>query len=325
MRSRPAGAAAVLGRPATPGTIGLHRLAAPLTGPWLGGARPSLRTIAGRPEQLLRRAADRPAGTDHPTGQLRTRGEQAGPRYRWHGLSQQRTHFRDIAVTHPRAIGSWRCRPLRGDLRRRGAGKERVTRSKRSWSRCPVGGFGDAGSLVMVLRDVLTDTQFAHDGVSHHADVAFHGVRVLASGSAPWRRAARAVLRRGDRLQRRAAAPLPLLDASRLRCGSACPRTDPSARTSTALGVPANVCTRMSSRLQKLSTVPLYELDAVMCTTPAGNTGLVAQRHDAVAVRQEPTTAARHSDPLRCARRVFLSDVSLRSSPLPPCHRAHRG
>jgi len=207
----------------------------------------------------------------------------------------------------------------------RGAGKERVTRSKRSWSRCPVGGFGDAGSLVMVLRDVLTDTQFAHDGVSHHADVAFHGVRVLASGSAPWRRAARAVLRRGDRLQRRAAAPLPLLDASRLRCGSACPRTDPSARTSTALGVPANVCTRMSSRLQKLSTVPLYELDAVMCTTPAGNTGLVAQRHDAVAVRQEPTTAARHSDPLRCARRVFLSDVSLRSSPLPPCHRAHRG
>src|SRR5664279_6441930 len=112
--------------------------------------------------------------------------------------------------------------------------------------------------------------QFAHDGVSHHADVAFHGVRVLASGSAPWRRAARAVLRRGDRLQRWAAAPLPFLDASRLRCGSACPRTDPSARTSTALGVPANVCTRMSSRLQKLSTVPLHELDAVMCTDPGG-------------------------------------------------------
>ena len=36
----------------------------------------------------------------------------------------------------------------------------------------------------------------------------------------------------GDRPQRRAAAPLPRLDASRLRCGSACPRTDPSARTS---------------------------------------------------------------------------------------------
>jgi hypothetical protein len=34
----------------------------------------------------------------------------------------------------------------------------------------------------------------------------------------------------------------------------------------TALGEPANVCRRMSSRLQKLSTVPLYELDAVMCT-----------------------------------------------------------
>ena len=57
--------------------------------------------MAGRPEQLPRRAADRPAGTDHPTDQLRTRAEQAGRRYRWHGLSQQQTHFRDIAVTHP--------------------------------------------------------------------------------------------------------------------------------------------------------------------------------------------------------------------------------
>ena len=57
--------------------------------------------MAGRPEQLLRRAADRPAGTDHPTDQLRTRGEQIGRRYRWHGLREQRTHFRDIAVTHP--------------------------------------------------------------------------------------------------------------------------------------------------------------------------------------------------------------------------------
>ena len=28
---------------------------------------------------------------------------------------------------------------------------------------------------------LLTDTQFAHDGVSDHADVAFHVVRVLAS------------------------------------------------------------------------------------------------------------------------------------------------
>ena len=27
----------------------------------------------------------------------------------------------------------------------------------------------------------LTDTQFAHDGVSDHADVAFHVMRVLAS------------------------------------------------------------------------------------------------------------------------------------------------
>jgi len=73
-----------------------------------------------------------------------------------------------------------------------------------------------------------------------------------------------------DTSQRRAAAPLLLLDASRLRCGSACPGTDPSARTSTALGEPPNVCTRMSSRLQKLSTVPLHELDAVMCTDLGG-------------------------------------------------------
>jgi len=72
------------------------------------------------------------------------------------------------------------------------------------------------------------------------------------------------------RPQRRAAAPLPLLDASRLRCGSACPRTDPSARYFNGLGRTPNVCTRMSSRLQKLSTVPLYELDAVMCTDPGG-------------------------------------------------------
>src|SRR5664279_6406661 len=38
----------------------------------------------------------------------------------------------------------------------------------------------------------------------------------------------------------------------------------------TALGEPPNVCTRMSSRLQKLSTVPLHELDAVMCTDLGG-------------------------------------------------------
>jgi len=66
------------------------------------GARPSLRTMAGsRPEQLLRRAADRPAGTDHPTDQLRTPAEHVGRRYRWDGLGQQRTHLRDVAVTHP--------------------------------------------------------------------------------------------------------------------------------------------------------------------------------------------------------------------------------
>src|SRR5664279_1716231 len=48
--------------------------------------------------------------------------------------------------------------------------------------------------------------------------------------------------------------------------GLALEQVPSSARTSTALGEPPNVCTRMSSRLQKLSTVPLHELDAVMCT-----------------------------------------------------------
>ena len=88
MRCCPAGAAAVLGRPTAARTIGVQRSAAPLTGPWTGGARPSLRTIAGRPEQLLRRAADRPAGTDHPTGQLRTGGEYDGRRDRRYRLGQ---------------------------------------------------------------------------------------------------------------------------------------------------------------------------------------------------------------------------------------------
>jgi hypothetical protein len=39
-------------------------------------------------------------------------------------------------------------------------------------------------SAAMVVRGfwlVLPDTQLAHDGVSDHADVAFHFMRVLAS------------------------------------------------------------------------------------------------------------------------------------------------
>ena len=127
MRSRPAGAAAVLGRPTTPGTIGLQRLAAPLTGPWPGGARPSLRTLAGRPEQLLRRAADRPAGADHPTGQLRTRAEQVGRRYRWDGLRQQRTHLRDVAVAHPaQQLGGRQGARIETGLRVAGVRTERL-------------------------------------------------------------------------------------------------------------------------------------------------------------------------------------------------------
>jgi hypothetical protein len=57
--------------------------------------------LIGRPEQLVRRAAGRPAVGHHPTGQLRTRREHDGRRDRWHRQGQQRTHLRDVAVTHP--------------------------------------------------------------------------------------------------------------------------------------------------------------------------------------------------------------------------------
>ena len=96
----PAGTAAVLRRPTTPRTIGFQRFAAPLTGSGTGGARSRRRTLAGRSEQFVRRATGRPAGTDHPTDQLRTRNEHVGRRDGRDGLREQRTHFRDVAVTH---------------------------------------------------------------------------------------------------------------------------------------------------------------------------------------------------------------------------------
>ncbi len=60
MRRRPAGTAAVSGRPATPRTIGVQRLAAPLTGTRADGFRAKLTALIGRPEQLSR-AVRRPA------------------------------------------------------------------------------------------------------------------------------------------------------------------------------------------------------------------------------------------------------------------------
>src|SRR5664279_2715406 len=83
--------------------------------------------------------------------------------------------------------------------------------------------------------------------------------------------AATTVLRRLD-TPRRDGLPRRLRSSTLRACGagSACPRTDPAARASTASGESPNVCTRLSSRLQKLSTVPLHGLDAVMCADPGG-------------------------------------------------------
>ena len=96
--------------------------------------------------------------------------------------------------------------------------------------------------------------------------------------------------------QRRAAAPLPLLDASRRRCGSACPRTKLSARTSTALGEPPP-CARGRRRGSRSYPQFRYELDAVMrtdlgCQHPGG------RRH-----RPGPVLAGPGSRGLRRPRR----------------------
>ena len=40
---------------------------------------------------------------------------------------------------------------------------------------------GQSPTQIATALGVLTDMQFAHDGVSDHADVAFHVMRVLAS------------------------------------------------------------------------------------------------------------------------------------------------
>jgi len=88
---------------------------------------------------------------------------------------------------------------------------------------------------------VLTGTQFAHDGVNDHADVAFHIMRVLACpdprhGAA----AARAVLRRLD-TPRRDGLPRRFRSTTLRACGAGrlALEQNPSARISTALGEPS--------------------------------------------------------------------------------------
>ena len=140
MRSRPAGAAAVLGRPTTRRTIAVfQRLAAPPTGSGAGDVRPRLGTLTGRSEQLLRWPAGRPAVTDHPTGQVQTRTKRDGRRDRWDGLGEQQTHFCDVSVAHPpKQIGgrgpcgrlSSRC-PLPTSAT--SAGAARQSRRARPW------------------------------------------------------------------------------------------------------------------------------------------------------------------------------------------------
>ena len=200
-------------------------------------------------------------------------------------VSQPMTSARPPPADDPRRAGApgprsamlrARTSPWRG-RRSRTASHHRVL-SRSGWSGVEEGeqlGRGDGpGARTCAARSdrVLTGTQFAHDGVSDHADVAFHIMRVLACpdprhGAA----AARAVLRRLD-TPRRDGLPRRFRSTTLRACGAGrlALEQNPSARISTALGEPPNVRTRMSSRLQKLSAVPLYKLDAVMCTDLGG-------------------------------------------------------
>ena len=83
-------------------------------------------------------------------------------------------------------------------------------------------------------------------------------------------RAAKAVLRRLDTSAETGgrAGSAPRRFAPAVRVGL--PANRSLSNDFNGLGRTPNVCKRMSSRLQKLSTVPLYELDAVMCTDPGG-------------------------------------------------------
>jgi len=129
----------------------------------------------------------------------------------------------------------------------------------------------DGGRSSGFAVQVLTDTQFAHDGVSEHADVVVHVLGALASGSAPWRRAARA-RPYAEEITCRDGLPRRFRSSTLRACGAGrlALERSPQRGLQRTFGVPPNVCTRMSSPLQELSTVPLHVLDAVMCTGPGG-------------------------------------------------------
>ena len=125
------------------------------------------------------------------------------------------------------------------------------------WSLIRRGSPGSPWSGRNLRWRLLTATQFAYDGVSDRADVAFHVVRVfgvLIRAMAPSHESS--LTPTGHRPQRRAAAPLPLLDASHLRCGSACPRTDPPARTSRPWANPRRCARGSGQRNQVESGTP---------------------------------------------------------------------
>jgi len=99
----------------------------------------------------------------------------------------------------------------------------------------------------------------------------WRGAMARISMSCAFWRAARAVLPhwRSPAETGCRAASAPRRFATAVRVGLALEQI-PSARPSRPWANPPNVCTRMSSRLQKLSTVPLHELDAVMCIDLGG-------------------------------------------------------
>ena len=90
------------------------------------------------------------------------------------------------------------------------------------WSLIRRGSPGSPWSGRNLRWRLLTATQFAYDGVSDHADVAFHVVRVLGSWTAPWRRATRAVLRRRD-IARREGLPRRFRSSTLRTCGAGRP------------------------------------------------------------------------------------------------------
>ena len=95
----------------------------------------------------------------------------------------------------------------------------------------------------------------------------------LGPTSGPGGQAARAVLRRLE-IARRYGLPRRFLSSRFAPCGAGRLALEQvPQRELHGLRRTPNVCTRMSSQFQNLSTVPLHRLDAVMCTGPWPSTG----------------------------------------------------